>query len=127
VPALKPAGPNPSGTFSGTIGGRSWSAAVGLQANTTGSIVSVGGSDSRYIVSIGLSTQNGPGQYKAGSLGDEDFTKLTSDQFKALINRNTVVATVFDSQTKQSWQASPTIGSGTVNLTWRQALRDRSR
>jgi hypothetical protein len=117
VPALKPAGANPAGTFSGTIGGKAWSAAVGVHANSTGSIVSVGGSDSRYIVSIGLSAKNGPGQYNAGSLANEDFTKLTKEQFTALIERNSVVATVFDSQTKQSWQASPTIGSGTVNLT----------
>jgi hypothetical protein len=116
VPTLKPAGPNPAGSFSGTIGGRSWSAAVGLQANNAGSIVSVGGSDSRYIVSIALSAKNGPGQYNAGSLGTEDFTKLTKDQFTELIDRNSVVAMVIDSQTKQSWQASPTTGSGTVNL-----------
>jgi len=117
VPALKPAGPNPSGTFSGTIGGRSWSAAVGLQATSTGSVVSVGGSDSRYIVAIAVTAGNGAGQYNAGSIGNEDFTKLTTGQFQTLINRNSVVATVFDSQTKQAWQASPTIGSGTVNLT----------
>jgi hypothetical protein len=117
VPALKPAGPNPAGTFSGTIGGRSWSAAVGLQATSTGSVVSVGGSDSRFIVSIGVSAKNGPGQYKAGSLAGEDFTKLTKEQFAELIDRNSVVAVVMDSQTKQSWQASPTIGSGTLNLT----------
>jgi hypothetical protein len=33
------------------------------------------------------------------------------------MEHNTVVATVFDTQTKQGWQASPTIGSGSVNLT----------
>jgi hypothetical protein len=117
APPAKPAGPNPSGTFSGTIRGQSWSAAVGMQANSTGAILSVGGSNSRYIVSIGLSAKNGPGQYQAGSLANEDFTKLTKDQFTALIDRNSVVAMVFDSETKQSWQAGPTIGGGTVNLT----------
>lgn len=117
VPALKPAGPNPTGTFSGTIAGQSWSAAVGVHAENLSPVVSVGGSDSRFTVSIGLSARSGPGQYQAGSLANEDFTKLTSDQFKALIDRNSVVAMVFDTQTKQSWQASPTIGSGTVNLT----------
>ena len=117
APPAKPAGPNPSGTFSGTINGQSWSALVGVQASNTGSILSVGGSDGRYIVSIALSPKNGPGAYQAGSLGNEDFTKLTKEQFTALIDRNSVVATVFDSETKRSWQASPTIGSGTVNLT----------
>jgi hypothetical protein len=117
VPALKPAGPNPAGTFSGTIGGQSWSAAAGMQAQNTGSVVSVGGSDNRFIVSIGLSAKSGPGQFQAGSLANEDFTKLTPAQFTNLIDRNSVVATVFDTQTKQSWQASPTTGSGTVNLT----------
>jgi len=117
APPAKPAGPNPSGTFSGTIGGQPWSAAVGMQANSTGSILSVGGSNSRYIVSIGLSAKGGPGLYQAGSIADEDFSKLTKEQFTALIDRNSVVATVFDSQTKQSWQASPTIGKGTVTLT----------
>ena len=116
VPPPKPAGPNPAGTFSGTIGGRSWSAAVGVHADNTGSVVSVGGSDSRFIVSIGVSAKGGPGQYQAGSLANEDFSKLTSAQFTDLIDRNSVVATVFDAQTKQSWQASPTIGKGTVNL-----------
>ena len=117
VPPLKPAGANPAGTFSGTIGGRSWSAAVGVHADNTGSVLSVGGSDSRFIVSIGMSAKGGPGQYQAGSLANEDFSKLTSAQFTDLIDRNSLVATVFDSQTKQSWQASPTIGKGTVNLT----------
>jgi len=117
APPAKPAGPNPAGTFSGTIGGTPWSAAVGVQANRAGSILSVGGSDSRYIVSIGVSTGNGAGQYQAGSLASEDFTKLTKEQFSALIDRNSVVAMVIDSQTKRSWQASPSIGSGTVNLT----------
>jgi hypothetical protein len=117
VPALKPAGSNPAGTFSGTIGGTSWSAAAGMQAQHAGSVVSVGGSDSRFIVSIGVSAKNGPGQFQAGSLATEDFSKLTKEQFAELIDRNSVVAMVFDSQTKQSWQASPTIGSGTVTLT----------
>jgi hypothetical protein len=116
-PPPKPAGPNPAGTFSGTIGGQSWSAAIGVHANNTGSIVSVGGSDKRFIVSIGMSARRGPGQYQAGALASEDFTKLTSDQFADLIDRNSVVATIFDSITKQSWQASPTIGKGTVSLT----------
>ncbi len=116
VPPLKPAGPNPAGTFSGTIGGRSWSAAVGVHAENTGAVLSVGGSDSRFIVSIGMSAKGGPGRYQAGSLADEDFSTLTSAQFTELIDRNSVVATVFDSQTKQSWQASPTIGKGAVNL-----------
>jgi hypothetical protein len=116
APPVKPAGPNPAGSFAGTIGGRSWSAAQGVHANMMGSIVSVGGSDSRYIVSIGLTT-SGPGQYQAGSIANEDFTKLTEGQFTALINRNSVVAMVIDSQTKQSWAASPTSGGGTVNLT----------
>jgi hypothetical protein len=117
VPALKPAGPNPAGTFSGTIGGQSWTSSVGVHAENTGLAVSVGGGDGRYIVAIALSGKNGAGQYQAGSLADEDFTKLTSEQFTQLIQRNSVVATVFDSRTKQSWQASPTIGSGTVTMT----------
>ena len=116
-PPAKPAGPNPAGTFSGTIGGQAWSAALGVQASHTGAVVSVGGSDKRFIVSLGLSARRGPGQYQAGALADEDFTRLTSDQFRDLIDRNSVVATVFDPVTKQSWQASPTIGSGTVTLT----------
>jgi hypothetical protein len=117
APPLKPAGPNPAGTFSGTISGQSWSAAVGVHADNTGSVLSVGGSDSRFIVSIGMSAKGGPGQYQAGSLVSEDFSKLTPAQFTDLIDRNSVVATVFDSQTKQSWQASPTIGKGMVTLT----------
>jgi hypothetical protein len=117
VPPLKPAGPNPMGTFTATIGGQSWSAAQGVHANNMGSVVSVGGSDIRYIVSIGVSSTSGPGQYKAGAIASEDYTKLTSDQFKALIDRNSLVVMVIDSQTKQSWQASPTSGSGTLNLT----------
>jgi len=116
-PAPKPAGPNPAGTFSGTIGGQSWSAAIGVSASNTGAAVSVGGSDKRYVVSIGISAGNGPGAYTAGALADEDYTKLTKEQFIELINRNSVVATVFDTVTKQSWQASPTLGKGTVNLT----------
>jgi hypothetical protein len=117
VPPLKPAGPNPSGSFSATIGGQSWSAALGMRANTTGSILSVGGSDKRFTVSLGLSAKRGPGQYQAGVLANEDFSKLTADQFTDLIDRNSVVAMVIDTQTKQAWQASPTIGKGTVNLT----------
>jgi hypothetical protein len=116
-PPPKPAGPNPAGSFSGAIAGQSWSADLGVHANTTDSIMAVGGSDKRYIVSIAMSAKRGPGQYQAGSLADEDFTKLTSDQFADLIDRNSVVATVFDAVTKQSWQAAPTIGNGTVNLT----------
>jgi len=117
APPAKPAGPNPSGSFSGTISGQPWSAEIGVQANNTGSIVSAGGSDKRFIVSIGVSGKRGPGQYRAGALADEDFTKLTSDQFSDLIDRNSLVATVFDTQTKQSWQASPTTGKGTLTLT----------
>jgi hypothetical protein len=117
APPVKPAVPNPAGSFSGSIGGRAWSAAVGVHAEAMGPILSVGGSDSRYIVAIALSARNGPGQYQAGSIANEDFTKLTEGQFLPLIDRNSVVATIMDSQTKQSWQASPTSGSGTVNLT----------
>ena len=106
-----------AGSFSGAIAGQSWSADIGVHASTTGSIVSVGGSNKRYIVSIAMSAKGGPGPYQAGSLADEDFTKLTSDQFADLIGRNSVVATVFDTVTKQSWQTAPTIGTGTVNLT----------
>ena len=116
-PPAKPAGPNPAGTFSGTIAGQSWSAAIGVHANNTGSIVAVGGHDKRYIVSIGVSAKRGPGEYRAGSLGDEDFSMFTSGQFADVIDRNSVVATVFDTVTKHSWQAGPTIGKGTVNLT----------
>jgi YD repeat-containing protein len=117
TPPAAPAGPNPSGSFSATIGGQSWSAAIGMRASNTGSIVSVGGSDKRFIVSLGVSAKRGPGQYQAGSLENEDFSKLTPDQFSELIDRNSLVATVFDSQTKQSWQASPTLGKGTLRLT----------
>ena len=116
-PAPKPSGPNPAGTFTATIGGQAWSAAIGVNATTTGTTIGVGGSDKRYIVSIGLSATPGPGQYSAGALKDADFSKLTSETFKELIARNSVVVTVFDTTTKQSWQAGPTIGSGTVNLT----------
>jgi YD repeat-containing protein len=116
-PPARPTGPNPAGTFTATIGGQGWSAALGLHASNTGAVVSVGGGDKRFIVSLGMSARRGPGQYQAGALADEDFTRLTSDQFKDLIDRNSVVATVFDSVTKQSWQASPTIGTGTVTLT----------
>ena len=116
-PAPKPAGPNPAGTFAGTIGGQSWSAALGMQATSTGAVLSVGGSDKRFIVSIGMSARRGAGEYRAGALADADFTTLTSDTFAELIDRNSVVATVFDTVTKQSWQAGPTIGQGTVNLT----------
>ena len=116
-PPAKPAGPNPAGVFTGTIGGQGWSAALGVHASNTGAVVSVGGSDKRFIVSLGMSARRGPGQYDAGALSGEDFTKLTSDQFRDLIDRHSVVATVFDSVTKQSWHAGPTIGSGTVTLT----------
>jgi hypothetical protein len=117
TPPLKAAGPNPAGTFSGSIGGQSWTASVGVHAENGGANVSVGGSDGRYIVAIALSTGNGPGEYRAGALADEDYTKLTKEQFTQLLQRNSVVATVFDSRTKQSWQASPTIGNGTVTMT----------
>ena len=63
-----------------------------------------------------MSAKGGPGQYRAGSLADEDVSKVTSARFTDLIERNSAVATVFDSQTRQRWQASPTIGKGTVNL-----------
>ena len=113
----KPAGPNPAGTFTGTIGGQSWSAALGVNATSNGTAVSVGGGDKRYIVSIAVSAKPGPGEYKAGSIADEDFTKMDKDQFAAAIDRNSVVATVTDVVTKQTWQASPAAGKGTVNFT----------
>jgi hypothetical protein len=79
-------------------------------------VVSVGGSDKRYIVSIGVSAKQGLGEYKAGPPDNVDFTKLTAAQFKELMERNSVVAMVIDTVTKQAWHASPTIGKGTVNL-----------
>jgi hypothetical protein len=112
-----PTDPKAAGTFSGTIGGQPWSAAQGVRATNTGAIVSVGGSDKRFIVSIGMSVKRGLGQYRAGSLAAEDFTKLTKDQFADLIDRNSVVASVIDTVTRRGWQAGPTIGKGTVNLT----------
>jgi len=51
------------------------------------------------------------------SLADVDFSKMTKEQFTEMVNRNSLVATVFDTQTKQSWQASTTIGKGTLTLT----------
>jgi YD repeat-containing protein len=117
LPRPKPAGPNPAGTFSGTIGSQSWSAALGLTAANNGAVVSVGGGDKRYTVSIGMSVKPGPGEYKAGSIADEDFTKMTKDDFALAIDRNSVIATVTDTVTRQSWMASPTLGKGTVSLT----------
>ena len=114
--APKPAGPNPNGTFSATIGGQSWTAAQGVHADNMAPVVSVGGSDKRYIVSIGVSAKQGLGEYKAGPPDSVDFTKLTAAQFKELMERNSVVAMVIDTVTKQAWHASPTIGKGTVNL-----------
>ena len=113
----KPAGPNPAGTFSGTIGGQSWSAALGVDATNTRAVGSVGGGDKRYLVSIGLSAKPGLGEYKAGSLADVDFSKMSKEEFALAIDRNSVVATVTDTVTKQTWQASPASGKGTVSLT----------
>ncbi len=115
--APKPAGPNPNGTFSGTIGGQSWSASLGVHADNMAPVVSVGGSDKRYTVSIGVAAKPGLGEYTAGPPDNVDFTKMTGEQFKALMEHNSVVAMVIDTVTKQAWQASPTIGKGTVNLT----------
>ena len=115
--AAKP-GASPNGTFSGTIGGQSWTASMGVHADNMAPVVSVGGGDGRYLVSIGVAAKPGPGQYRAGPPPDDvDFTKMTPEQFKDLFDHNTVVATVTDTVTKQAWQASPTIGKGTVNLT----------
>jgi hypothetical protein len=123
TPPLKSAGANPAGAFTGSVNGRSFASSVGVHADNTGAAVSVGASDGRYIVAIALSGKNGPGEYQAGglaadadALAGKDLTKLTKEDFTKLIERNSVVATVFDSQTKQSWHASPTIGSGTVNV-----------
>ena len=114
--APKP-GASPNGTFSGTIGGQSWTASMGVHADNMAPVVSVGGGDGRYLVSIGVAAKPGPGEYRAGPPEDVDFTKMTPEQFKDLFDHNTVVATVTDTVTKQAWQASPTIGKGTVNLT----------
>jgi hypothetical protein len=119
--SVKPVAPrpgaSPNGTFSGTIGGQSWTASLGVHADNMAPVVSVGGGDGRYIVSIGVSAKPGLGEYRAGSLDGVDVTKMTADQFKEMIDRNSVVAIVTDTVTKQAWQASPTTGTGTVNLT----------
>jgi hypothetical protein len=117
APPVKPLGPNPNGTFTATIGGQSWSAAIGVHADNQSPVIAVGGSDQRYTVSVGVSAKQGLGAYNAGLPKDVDYTKMSGEEFKALMERNSVVAMVFDSVTKQGWQASPTIGSGTVNLT----------
>lgn len=117
APPARPATPNPNGTFTGTIGGQPWTAALGVHAENTGGTLSIGGGDNRYIVSLAFSSRPGTGQYQAGSLADADFSRMTKERFAALIDSNSLVATVFDSQTKQSWQASPTLGKGTLNLT----------
>ena len=117
APPTKPFGPNPNGTFTATIGGQSFKAPTGLKAENASPVMSVGAGDGRYIVSIGVAAKPGPGEYKAGPPENVDFSKMSPDQFKDLMEHNTVVATVFDTQTKQGWQASPTIGSGSVTLT----------
>ena len=117
APPVTPFGPTPNGTFTATSGGQSVKAPTGLKAENASPVISVGAGDGRYIVSIGVAAKPGPGEYKAGPQEKVDLTKLTPDQFKDLMEHNTVVATVFDTQTKQGWQASPTIGSGSVNLT----------
>jgi hypothetical protein len=117
APPAKPFGPNPNGTFTATIGGQSFKAPTGLKAENGTPVISVGAGDGRYHVSIGVSAKPGPGAYTAGPPENVDFAKMSAEQFKDLMEHNTVVATVFDTQTKQGWQASPTIGSGSVNLT----------
>jgi hypothetical protein len=117
APPTKPLGPNPNGTFTGSIGGTSFTSSIGVKAENQNPVVSVAGGNGRYMVSIAVSAKPGPGEYTAGPPENVDFTKMTAEQFKNLFDHNTVVATVWDTQTKQGWQASPTIGKGTVNLT----------
>ena len=118
APPTKPLGPNPNGTFTGSIGGASFTASTGLKAENSAPVVSVGAGNGRYLVSIGVAAKAGPGEYKAGPPPDDtNWAKMSEQQFKDLFDHNTVVATVWDTQTKQGWQASPTIGKGSVHLT----------
>ncbi|HEX5070705.1 MAG TPA: hypothetical protein VFV78_10880 [Vicinamibacterales bacterium] len=118
APPTTPFGPNPSGTFTASIGGQSFTASMGLKAESTPPIVSAGAGDGRYLVSIAASAKPGPGTYTAGPPPDTtDWVRMTEQQFRDLMDHNTVVATVWDTQTKRGWQAAPTIGTGTVNLT----------
>ena len=118
APPTKPLGPNPNGTFTGSIAGTSFTASMGVKAENMNPVVSVAGGNGRYMVSIGVAAKAGPGEYKAGPPPEEtNWAKMSEKEFKDLFDHNTVVATVWDTQTKQGWQASPTIGSGSVNLT----------
>ena len=118
APPTKPLGPNPNGTFTGTIAGQSFTSSTGLKAENNAPVVSVGAGNGRYIVSIAVAAKAGPGEYKAGPPPDDtNWVKMSEKEFKDLFDHNTVVATVWDTQTKQGWQASPTIGKGSVNLT----------
>ena len=117
APPTKPLGPNPNGTITGSIGGTSFTSSMGVKAENQNPIISVAGGNGRYMVSIAVSAKPGPGEYTAGPPENVDFSKMSAEQFKNLFDHNTVVATVWDTQSKQGWQASPTIGKGTVNLT----------
>lgn len=119
APKLAPVGPSPNGTFSASIGGTPWTASLGVQATYASPILSVGGGDKRYLVSVGLSVNRGTGEYTTGSIDPDKLRAITMNEeaFKETFARNTVVATLFDTTTKASWQAAPTIGSGTLTLT----------
>lgn len=117
APPTRPLAPA-NGTFTGSINGSAFTASMGVKAESMPPVVSVAGGNGRYLVSIGVSAKPGPGQYTAGPPPDDtNWAKMSETQFRDLFDHNTVVATVWDTQTKQGWQASPTIGTGSVNLT----------
>src|SRR5262245_32719277 len=68
APPAKPAGPNPMGTFTASIGGYSFTGALGVHAEGA---VSVGAYDKRYIVSLAATARPGAGQYSAGSMAKD--------------------------------------------------------
>jgi hypothetical protein len=122
VPPLVSLDTNANGTLTATVDGRSWTPALGVKGQYTkaaenGSpIVSVGGRDSRYLISVGFAAQSGPGEYIAGLMDADTLAQMTREQFSEITRRNSVVASVFDSATQSAWQADPSHGRGTVSV-----------
>jgi hypothetical protein len=122
APRFAPPGPDTTGTFTATVDGRSWNPSPGVTGQYTtpvpnqSPIVSVGGSDNRYLISVGFAAQPGPGEYTAGLRDPEKLAEMTREEFAEMIRRNTVVASVVDSATRAAWQADPSHGRGTVSV-----------
>lgn len=116
MPRLAPNSPSPNGSVMGTIGGQTFKA-TGVQSSYGSPILQIGAGDGKYLLSLGVSVTQGPGEYNAGMPDTDAMRKMNPQTLSDTLKKYTVSVALQDTLSKAGWAASAALGSGTMTVT----------